>query len=425
MATNPDPQQFQACLTPEGVLRDIQINLLECKVCFEKFCTQQRGRRPQNLSCGHVLCLECIKTLSHPLLKMLECPFCRQLCSADSTSHCQALCDLQELLLSWRPESSAHPHKAKQSVSLAAGINSTGLSFSAAFGSWGTLINPTGIAILGSAGTIFVVHGGEKRVLVFNTRGRELNSFGPSGKSSEEVCYPVDVAVTLSGYVVVTDAGDKSVKIFTYRGKHVLTVKESFQMPWGVDTDCSEHILVSDTLAGTLSHVRVDVGLGVVVDHRVPVSELQHPKAVACCQASGNMAVIEHCSDDDHQPVTHHHHHHHHTRLKVFSKDFHLLYETDSFRLTMQSTLRLRMSSVVFDGGDLLVADSTEGMIWSLRRLQDDLLLTPLVGDRLTRPVGLVSFNDTLLVLDAGDHTVKFYCPESDVGSKHPSFKSS
>lgn len=411
MARSPG-SPFRGGLSPGGILREIQINLLECKVCFEKFSTQQREHRPQNLSCGHVLCLECITALSHPLLRKLECPFCRQLCSVDSTSHCQVLSDLQELLLSWSPTSSAPPYRAKGGLGLAAGLTATALHLCTAFGGWGTLINPTGIAVLGSSGTIVVVHDGEKRVLVFSPQGGKLHSFGQRGQGSEEICYPVDVAVTPCGYVVVTDAGNKAVKVFTSRGNHVLTVKDPFQMPWGVDTDSCGRILVSDVQAGTLSQVKVDYTHGLTLEHRTTVSDLQHPKGVACCQVTGNTAVMEHLLNDAYPPGRHHH-----TRLRVFSKDFHLLYQTDSFSLTLQSTVRLNMSGVAFDrDGDVIVTDSNQGMIWSLGKLQNGPVLTPLVGDHLIRPVGLASLDNTLVILDSGDHTVKIYSAKSDAG---------
>lgn len=410
MAKSPGPSS-RGSLRPEGILREIQINLLECKVCFEKFSTQQRGHRPQNLSCGHVLCLECITALSHPLLRKLECPFCRQLCSIDSTSHCQVLSDLQELLLSWSTTSPAPPDRANGVLGYAAGLTSTALHLCAAFGGWGTLINPTGIAVLGSSGTIVVVHDGEKKVVVLSPQGKKLHSFGQRGPASEEICYPVDVAVTPCGYVVVTDAGDKSVKVFSSRGNYVLRVKDPFQMPWGVDTNNCGHILVSDVQTGTLSRVKVDYTHGLILEHHTAISDLQHPKAVACCQMTGNTAVMEHLPYDTYQGR------HQHTRLRVFTKDFHLLYQTGSFSLTLQSTVRLNMSGVAFDrDGDVIVIDSDQGIIWSLGKLQNGVALTPLVGDHLIRPVGLVAMNNTLVILDSGDHTVKIYSAKSDAG---------
>ncbi|XP_071373551.1 E3 ubiquitin-protein ligase NHLRC1-like [Centroberyx affinis] len=396
---------------PEAILREIQVNLLECKVCFEKFSTQQRERRPQNLSCGHVLCLECITAVSHPLLKKLECPFCRQLCSADSTSPCQALTDLQELLLSSSPRSPV-AHRAKGGVGWVGGLRSGALQLCTAFGGWGTLINPTGMAVFGSSGTVVVVHDGDRRVVVFSPQGRKLHSFGRRGRAHGEICYPLDVTVTPSGYVVVTDAGDNAVKVFTSRGSHVLTIKEPFQLPWGVDVDSCGHILVSDLQAGTLSQVKVDFARGVTLQHLTAIPDLQHPKAVACCRVTGNIAVVEHLVDDTHLPGKHQH-----TMLRVFAKDFHLLYQTDSFSLTLGSTAWLCMSAVAFDReGDMIVIDSKQGMIWSLGKLQSGPALTPLVRDHLIHPVGLVCMaqNNTLLVLDSGDHAVKIYSAKSD-----------
>lgn len=407
MASSSGPQSGGS-LSPDGILREIQVSLLECKVCFEMFNSQQRERRPQNLSCGHVLCLECITALSHPLLRKLECPFCRQLCSVDSTSHCQVLRDLQELLLSWRPVSSAPHHRTTGGFRPAAGLSATALRLCTVFGGWGTLINPTGIAALGSSGTIVVVHDGDKRVAVFSPQGKKLHSFGPKEKTIGEICYPVDVAVTPCGYVVVTDAGDKAVKVFTSRGNHVVTVK-GFQMPWGVDIDNCRHILVSDIQAGKLSQVKMDYARGVILEHREAIFGLHHPKAVACCHATGNAAVIENLTNDGHQL----------TRLKVFTKDFQVLYQADSFGLTLQSTVSLHISGVVFDkDGDVIVIDSDQGIVWSLGNLQNGPALTPLVGDQLVRPVGLVSLNNTLIILDSGDHKVKIYSAKSGAGTK-------
>ncbi|KAM4735088.1 E3 ubiquitin-protein ligase NHLRC1-like [Anableps anableps] len=392
---DPSPSlPHRGCLSPEETLREIQINLLECKVCFETFNSQQRERRPQNLSCGHVLCLECITALSHPLQRKLECPFCRQLCSVDSTSHCQALADLQELLLSQKPSSFAPPHRAKGGF-----ISETALHLLATFGGWGTLINPTGIAVLGSVGEVVVVHDGEKRVVVFNQQGRKLHSFGEKGTGNGDICYPVDVAVSPTGYVIVTDAGDKAVKIFTSRGKHVVTVKDCFQLPWGVDTDSCGHILVSDIQAGTLIRIKVNFSHGVILENQIVLTNLQSPKAVAHCRKTGNTAVLEHPRERNHN-----------RKLKVFTKDFHLLYQMDSFSLNLQFSFRFSISDVAFSSdGDVVVSDSDQGLICSLGNVQNHPVLTPLVGDHLIRPAGLVLLNNTVVTVDGGDHKVKIY----------------
>lgn len=388
----------------EGILRAIHVNLLECKVCFEKFDSRWRNRRPRNLSCGHVLCLECITALSHPVLGKLECPFCRQLCSTDSTSHNQALIDLQDLLLSWHPTSSVGPSGAKAKEP-SEGLARVCLHFRSAFGGWGTLVNPTGMAFLHSSGTVVVVHDGEKRVKTFSPQGEEVHSFG----QREEICYAVDVAVTPCGYIVVTDTGAKAVRVFTSKGYHVLTVTDGFQMPWGVDADCSGHLLVSDTQSGFVFWVRVDYSRGVVLEHHSVISGLQSPKAVSCCHQTGNTAVVEHLEEDTHRTGRHQH-----TRLTVFNKDFQLLFNADSFSLSLQSHVRLHVSTVAFGGdGEVIVSDSCDGMVWSLGKLQNGPTLTPLVGEHLIRPLGLLAQKNTLFILDGGDHTIKVYSIEN------------
>ncbi|XP_015225429.1 PREDICTED: E3 ubiquitin-protein ligase NHLRC1 [Cyprinodon variegatus] len=392
-------QSLRGCLSPEDTLKEIKTSLLECKVCFETFNLQQRERRPQNLSCGHVLCLECITSLSHPLLRKLECPFCRQLCSVDSISHCQVLSDLQELLLS-HSSSSFAPH----SRATGGFISETALHLRSTFGGWGTLINPTGLAILGSMGEVVVVHDGEKRVVVFNQQGMKLHSFGERGAGNGDICYPVDVAVSPAGYVIVTDAGGKAVKVFTSRGIHVLTVKDCFQLPWGVDMDSCGRILVSDLQAGTLFRINVDFSHGVILENQSVKTNLQCPKALAHCRKTGNTAVMEHPRGK-----------HGHKKLKVFTKDFNVLYQMDSFSLTLQSSIRLNISDVAFSSdGDMVVSDSDQGLICSLGNLQNRPVITPLVGDHLIRPSGLVLLNNSLIIVDGGDHTVKIYSSKPD-----------
>lgn len=402
MAQCPGPSCVS--LGPEEILREIQVSLLECKVCFEKFSIGQSCHRPQNLSCGHVLCLKCITALSHPVLKRLECPFCRQPCSTDGTSHCRVLSDLQELVFRCSA-SSASSHRKKEDPQCGVGLASTALHLCASLGGWGTLINPTGIAPLGCSGMMAVVHDGDKKVVMFGPEGRKLCCFGERRQTSGGVCYLLDVAASPCGHLVVTDAGDEAVKVFTSRGRHVLTIRGSFQMPWGVATDSCGDIFVSDTRAGTLSKVKVDYSRALLLENQTVISDLQHPKAVACCWATGNAAIVEHISDPPER--------HHHTRLSVFTRDFQLLYQTDSFSLSLQSCLRLNVSGVAFDvDGDVIISDSNQGMVWSLGNLHHGLVLTPLVGEHLIRPVGLVSVNNTLVVLDAGDHTVKIYSAE-------------
>ncbi|KAJ8415835.1 hypothetical protein AAFF_G00403920 [Aldrovandia affinis] len=396
---------------PEGVLREIHTHLLECKVCFETFSGQQRQRRPRNLPCGHVLCLECLTALSHPLLHKLECPFCRQLCSVSDTSDCLPLFDLSELLLCGSPRP-AVPHRVSGSASWVGGLESRALRLHSAFGGWGNLVNPTGAAVFSSSGAVAVVHDGVKRVSIFSPQGRLLHKFGQRGHGPAEICHPLDVAVMPSGHVVVTDAGDGTVKVFTSRGRSVVTIRDSFKLPWGVAVDGCGHILVTDAQAGTLSEVVVDFARSLTVLNQVACTELQCPRSVAYCQVTGNVALVEHtgglaeggtgcaCS-----------------RVTIFNSELTLLSKIDSFGLKLVYPVRLCISAVAFDReGHVIVADEGQGVIWSLGKPQNPPVLTPLVSHGMVRPIGLVAnAQNMLIVLDSGDHSVKLYAASSDL----------
>lgn len=386
-----------------NLIQDIQMNLLECKVCFKEF-TEDCRVRPQNLLCGHVLCQECVAALSHPLLRKLECPFCRQLCSLDHTSNCLVLTDLQELLRSHGSRCVARPGRAE--LSLNPDRRATHLSLSAPFGGWGTLINPVSLAVLGPLGTMVIVHDGTCRLVVLNSMGKILNSFGKKGSGPGEICYPLDVAVCPLGHVMVTDGGDKAVKIYTSRGVHIVTIRASFQLPWGVDSDSSGNIFVSDVLTGTLFHLTVDYCNSVSFQCHTAVSGLENPKAVACCPLSGNIATVEHISGRNDQ----------HTRLKVFTSDFEILYQNDSFNLNLNFNVCVQVSTVSFDtNGDIIVIDKIPGTIWKLGKPWHNFVPIPLVSANLIHPVGVAFIKNKLIILDSGDHSVKIYNPVSDL----------
>uniref|UniRef100_A0A3B4ACH5 RING-type E3 ubiquitin transferase n=1 Tax=Periophthalmus magnuspinnatus TaxID=409849 RepID=A0A3B4ACH5_9GOBI len=375
------------------------LNLLECKVCFKDF---NQDYKPRHLLCGHVLCQECVLALAHPVLRKLECPFCRQLCTVDHTSNCQVLSDLQEMLLLHESRCALPPYNTEKSLSLETKLG----SMSAVLGGWGTLINPVGLDVLGSLETIVIVHDGTHRVVVLSSKGKILNRFGSRGRDTWNIIYPLDVAVCPMGHVVITDGGDRAVKIYTSRGTHIITIKASFQLPWGVDTDSGGNIIVSDTMAGSLFQIKVDYCNSVDFECHTAVTNLENPKAVACVAVNGNIATVEHLKSNQH------------TRLKVFTNDFHIVYQNDSSSIRLQYDVCIHLSAVTFDpNGDVIVVDNSHGTIWSLGKPWHGSVPVPLVSANLIRPVALKFMNNKLIILDSGDHTVKIYNAASETGS--------
>ncbi|XP_048117150.1 E3 ubiquitin-protein ligase NHLRC1-like [Alosa alosa] len=432
----------------EALLAALHTHLLECKVCMETFSSdadEDPDRRPMSLCCGHVLCGECVRLLT-AAGRPLHCPFCRLPGDPTRISACWPLTDLQELLQEHEgpmapgsplPPGGVEGQDGAGELGRRTALDQGTLQLVRAFGGWGTLVNPTGLALFRS-GALAVVHDGKARVVVFGPRGRRLHSFGQrreaAGAAWTGLTHPLGVAVLPGGQVAVTDAGDAALKVFTSRGGPVAEARDWLRVPWGVAVSADGGVLVADEQQGALVQLRVDVTSGQIRGHTVLLEGLQNPRAVACCPCTGHIAVVEHLqgnphthtpqhtskhisSPEDSHTLTHTHTHTHvmSTRLKLYSDDLTLLTQFDSLSLGLRTgspAPPLCLTAVTFDqAGNLVAADSRAAVVWCLGRPWEDrrLTLTPLVRDGLIRPVGLAVRGDSLVVLDSGDHSVKMY----------------
>ncbi|XP_004847687.1 E3 ubiquitin-protein ligase NHLRC1 [Heterocephalus glaber] len=377
---------------PPELLLEAEVRLLECKVCFERFGARQQ-RRPRNLPCGHVLCLACVAALAHPRSLALECPFCRRACRACDTSDCLPVLHLLELLGAPGPPGLAAPAAAPRA-----------LACHQAFGGWGTLVNPTGLALCPETGRVVVVHDGRRRVKVFDSGGGVCaHQFGEKGHAAQDVRYALDVAVTSDCHVVVTDAGDRSVKVFDFLGQVRLVIGGQFSLPWGVEATPQNGVLVTDAEAGSLHLVEADFPEGVLRRNERLHAHLCSPRGVAVSWLSGAIAVLEHPLSPGTRPCS--------TRVKVFSADMQLLSQVDTFGLSLFFPSPITVSAVTFDRlGNVIVADTSGPAILCLGKPEDFPVLKPVVTQGLAHPVALAfTKENSLLVLDTASHSVKVY----------------
>ncbi|MBZ3877023.1 E3 ubiquitin-protein ligase NHLRC1 [Sciurus carolinensis] len=379
--------------TPPELVREAEVSLLECKVCFERFGHRQQ-RRPRNLSCGHVVCLACVAALAHPRTLALECPFCRRACRACDTSDCLPVLHLLELL-----GSTLHRSPAAPSAPCTPGV----LTCHHAFGGWGTLINPTGLALCPKTGRVVVVHDGKRRVKVFDSGGGCVHQFGEKGDTAQDIRYPLDVTVTNDCHVVVTDAGDRSIKVFDFFGQIKLVIGGQFSLPWGVETTPQNGVLVTDAEAGSLHLLEVDFTEGALRRTEGLQAHLCSPRGVAVSWLTGAIAVLEHASTLG--PGTSS------TRVKVFSSSMQLIGQVDTFGLSLFFPSRVTASAVTFDHqGNVIVADTSGPAILCLGKPEEFPELKPMVTHGLSHPVALTFTKEkSLLVLDTASHSVKVY----------------
>ncbi|KAF7245273.1 E3 ubiquitin-protein ligase NHLRC1 [Varanus komodoensis] len=387
--------------TMTELLDQAEDSLLECKVCFEKY-NQQKKHRPRNLPCGHVICLECVMSLAHPRNLKLECPFCREVCKSSETSDCLPLLHLMEIL---SPSANNTPVLGRtigigEDVAIPA---SQSFVFRLSFGGWGALINPTGMAVCQRTGCVAVAHDGKKRIKLFTFNGDCLQQFGERGQAGNDIRYPTDITITLDGHIVVTDSGDRSVKVFDFNGRGKLLISESFSLPWGLDTTPQNDLIMTDSEAGTLYRLTADFKKGELKEVTKLYSNLCNPRKVAVSQASGALAVIEHLMAKEPNYDS--------TRVKIFSADLQLISQVDSFGLNLVFPSKIYASDVTFSReGHIMVTDTHNQTVLCLGKPEEFPVCRPIITSGLSYPLALTyTADNSLIVLDGGDHSLKVY----------------
>lgn len=265
-------------------------------------------------------------------------------------------------------------------------------------------MNPTGLALCPKTGRVVVVHDGKRRVKIFDSGGGGAHQFGEKGDAAHDVKYPLDVAVTNDCHVVVTDAGDCSLKVFDFFGQIKLVVGKQFSLPWGVEITPHNGVLVTDAEAGTLHLLEADFPEGVLRRIERLQAHLCNPRGVAVSWLTGAIAVLEHpCALGTSSGNN--------TRVKVFNSSMQLIGQVDSFGLHLLFPSKITASAVTFDHqGNVIVADTSGPAIVCLGKPEEFPALKPMVTHGLSRPVALVfTKENSLLVLDSASHSIKVF----------------
>ncbi|NXP75740.1 NHLC1 ligase, partial [Ramphastos sulfuratus] len=377
---------------------EAELSLLECRVCFERYGPGGR-RRPRNLPCGHVLCQGCVWALGGPEGRRVECPFCRRACGSSETSDCLPLLQLLEVL---GPECTSVSWALGRSAGREAGPAPAGLGLRLTLGGWGSLVNPTGVAACPKSGRLIVAHDGKKRIHVFSPSGSCLQRFGERGDADNDIKYPLDVTITSDGHVVVTDGGDRSVKAFDFEGRGVLAVREGFSLPWGLDATLESEVLLTDSEAGALYRLTANFKTGKLKKCQMIRSRLISPRGVAVSHTSGAVVVIEHLKAPGLNNST---------RVKILSTEMDLIGQMDNFGLSLVFPSKIYATAVAFDKEDrIIVTDVCSQAIICLGKPEEFPIFNPLISHGLSYPMGLTYMaNNSLVVLDSGDHSVKIY----------------
>jgi len=119
----------------------------------------------------------------------------------------------------------------------------------------GILERPTGIAVNPKTSELLVVDTLQSRVFRFDLSNRlRKGSFGTDGATDGRFHYPTNIFVTLTGDIIVSDALNFRVQVFSPEGRFLFTfgrmgdVPGTFSRPKGVAADSDGNIYVVDAL---------------------------------------------------------------------------------------------------------------------------------------------------------------------------------
>jgi len=116
------------------------------------------------------------------------------------------------------------------------------------------LIRPTGIAWHPKNNLLYVAETGRHQVVAFDLQGIERLRFGRHGDAPGEFNFPTAICVDHRGQVLVTDALNARVQVFTPEGHFVTAFGKpgdttgTFAKPKGIAVDREGHIYVCDAL---------------------------------------------------------------------------------------------------------------------------------------------------------------------------------
>ncbi|KAM9308039.1 E3 ubiquitin-protein ligase NHLRC1 [Gastrophryne carolinensis] len=389
--------------TMKDFLEETEMNLLECKVCFEKYSHQQK-HKPKNLPCGHIICQHCVSSLCNPGNSKIECPFCRKTCRKLETSICLPVLHLLEIIGRVVPPC-PDPPSTDFKTNYEAQLTPASFKLRTCFGGWGVLFNPTGVAFCYSTGSLLVAHDGKRRVSRFTINGKLLQEIGEKNAPESGLAHAVSAAVTLDGYVAITDAGDHSLKIYSQSGRCTLVVRKPFLLPWGLAVNSDNEVIVSDPEAGSLILVAADFSQGGIKRILNICTHLSQPREIAASQANGSIIVVEHLAKESKSSST--------TRIRILNNQMKLIKQIDSFSLSLFLPLSVYMSGVAFDReGNILIADVNNRCIICLSRVEEGNSLRHVVASGLSYPVAITVTEDgSIAVLDSGNHSVLVYSP--------------
>ena len=86
------------------------------------------------------------------------------------------------------------------------------------------------------------------KALNFSGEGEYVRMFGGYGSFDSQLSYPLGLSVDSDGNIIVADAGNKAIKIFSQDGKFLMMIGGEFSFTYPVHcVQCDRYLVVSDS----------------------------------------------------------------------------------------------------------------------------------------------------------------------------------
>jgi DNA-binding beta-propeller fold protein YncE len=98
-----------------------------------------------------------------------------------------------------------------------------------------------------SQGDLFVLDGGENKVIKFTAQNAGQTAFGDYESGTGELLKPVQLDISSSNQIIVTDSDGHGILVYDYFGNFVRKIEtEEMKRPYGLAVDRKDRIYVSD-----------------------------------------------------------------------------------------------------------------------------------------------------------------------------------
>lgn len=258
------------------------------------------------------------------------------------------------------------------------------------------LVLPSDVAVFSNK--IYVVDGGNHRIVVFDLNGKYLFQFGGKGSKNGQMNYPVGIFAATNKRIYVADSGNHRIQIFSADGSYLSSFNiESNKKPRR-PIDVIRHSRTGNIIVSSSSHnLMVYSPNGKLLDkwggNGMNQGEFRYPATISEMK-DGRIAVIDVLN----------------SRLQVFDVDGKVSMVVGGWGVLPGQLVRPK--GVAIDRNDnFYISDSYMNLVQSFSETGEFIAVMGKKGQpyKMVTPVGMTVDNNKLYIVEMRKHKVSVY----------------